>query len=335
MSALARWTRRFTDRHRENGLGNLTAWLARRLHFQNEDLLMASFRAHEFAIAAEVQSAPVRNIFNLLFLCAITVAILLNVPHNSPKGVSLYNHMASTLEQTVENAPELVKAAMPKPVSEFATEAAMSPAQLMNRWEPLITEASKQFGIPATWIRAVMHRESGGRMLLGEGRPITSRAGAMGLMQLMPGTYKEMRVQYRLGANPYDAHDNVIAGAAYLRWLHRRYGFPAMFAAYNDGPGHYEDHVQGGRALPAETKAYIEGITASIDRHGSGTATLTRPDGREITINKAAVRSIRKALPGEYAASVRSVISIGRKRQGVREDVATASAIIGVAHTNT
>jgi soluble lytic murein transglycosylase-like protein len=291
---------------------------------------MASFRAHEFAIAAEVQSAPVRNIFNLLFLCAITIAILLNVPHNSPKGVSLYNPMASTLEQTVEKA-----VAAPKPLSAFETEAAMSPAQLMNRWEPLIAEASKQFSIPAAWIRAVMHRESGGRTMLGEGRPITSRAGAMGLMQLMPGTYKEMRAEYRLGADPYNAHDNVIAGAAYLRWLHRRYGFPAMFAAYNDGPGHYEDHVQGGRELPAETKAYIAGITASIDHHGSSTATLTRPDGREITVSKAAVRSIRKALPGEYAASVRSVISIGRKRQGVREDVATASAIIGLGRANT
>ncbi len=144
-----------------------------------------------------------------------------------------------------------------------------------------------------------------------------------------------MRAEYRLGADPHNAHDNVIAGAAYLRWLHRRYGFPAMFAAYNDGPGHYEDHLQGGRDLPAETKAYIAGITASIVHRGAGTATLTRPDGRELTIDKAAVRSIRKALPGEYAASVRSVISVGRKRQGVREDVATASAIIGLGRTNT
>ncbi len=296
---------------------------------------MASSRAHEFAIAAEVQSAPVRNIFNLLFLCAITVAILLNVPRNSPKGISLYNHVASTLEQTVDKAPELVKAALPKPVSEFATESAMSSAQLMNRWDPLIAEAAKQFSIPAAWIRAVMHRESGGRTMLGEGRPIKSKAGAVGLMQLMPGTYKELRAQYRLGADPNNAHDNVIAGAAYLQWLHRRYGFPAMFAAYNDGPGHYEDHLQGNRALPAETKAYIQGITASIGRHGSGTATLTRPDGREIVVSKAAVRSIRKALPGEYAASVRAVISIGRKHQGVREDVATASAIIGLGRANT
>lgn len=296
---------------------------------------MASFRAHEFAIAAEVQSAPVRNIFNLLFLCAITVAILLNVPHNSPKGVSLYNHVASTLEQTVEQAPEIVKAAIPEPVPQFTAEAEMSPAQLMNRWEPLIAEAAKQFSIPAAWIRAVMHRESGGRTMLGEGRPMKSKSGAMGLMQVMAGTYKEMRAEYRLGADPYDAHDNVIAGAAYLRWLHKRYGFPAMFAAYNGGPGRYEDHLQGGRELPAETRAYVDGITASIDHRGPGTATLTRPDGREIAISKAAVRSIRKALPGEYAASVRSVISIGKKRQGVREDAATASAIIGLEHANT
>jgi soluble lytic murein transglycosylase-like protein len=290
---------------------------------------MASSRAHEFAIAAEVQSAPVRNIFNLLFLCAITIAILLNVPHNSPRGISLYNNVASTLEQTAEKA-----AATPKPVSAFAAESAMSSAQLMNRWDPLISQAAKQFSIPAAWIRAVMHRESGGRTMLGEGRPITSKAGAMGLMQVMSGTYEEMRAEYHLGANPYDAHDNVIAGAAYLRWLHRRYGFPAMFAAYNDGPGHYEDHLQDGRELPDETKAYIAGITAAIGRHGPGTATLTRPDGGEIIVSKASVRSIRTALPGEYAAGVRSVISIGRKRQGVREDVAAASAIIGLGRAN-
>jgi soluble lytic murein transglycosylase-like protein len=234
---------------------------------------MASFRAHEFAIAAEVRSAPVRNIFNLLFLCAVTVGVLLNVPHNSPKGVSLYNHVAATLERTVESAPAVVHvavAAIPvavsKPISQFRKEAAMTPAMLMKRWDPLIAEASKQFSIPADWIRAVMRRESGGRTMLREGRPIRSKAGAVGLMQLMPGTYKEMRVKHDLGADPSNPHDNVMAGAAYLRWLHRRYGFPAMFAAYNAGPGYYENHLQGVRALPAETQAYIQGITASLGR---------------------------------------------------------------------
>ncbi len=232
--------------------------------FKNEDLLMASFRAHEFAIAAEVQSAPVRNIFNLLFLCAVTVGVLLNVPHNSPKGVSLYRHVAATLERTVEKVPVVVAAVVPKPISEFRKEAAMSSAMLMKRWDPLITDAAKKLRMPAEWIRAVMRRESGGRTMLAEDKPIRSKAGAVGLMQLMPGTYAEMRAKHGLGNDPYNPRDNIIAGAAYLRWLHSRYGFPAMFAVYNFGPGHYEDHIQGERALPAETQAYIEGVTASL-----------------------------------------------------------------------
>ena len=240
---------------------------------------MASTRAHEFAIAAEVRSAPARNIFNLLILCAVTVCVLLNVPHNSPKGISLYNNVAATLERTLEKAPVVLPvvvpvmptmAALPKPISDFRKEAAMTPSMLMKRWDPLIAEAAKQFSIPAEWIRAVMRRESGGRTTI-HGRPIRSKAGAVGLMQLMPATYREMRIKHDLGADPANPHDNVMAGAAYLHMLHRRYGFPAMFAAYNAGPGYYEDHLQGARALPEETRAYIAGITASVGRHaGAG-----------------------------------------------------------------
>jgi membrane-bound lytic murein transglycosylase B len=239
---------------------------------RNEDLLMASTRAHEFAIAAEVHSAPVRNIFNLLLLCAVTVGVLLNVPHNSPKGVSLYNNVATTLERTVEKVPVVLPVvvpvmptmrAMPERISEFRKEAAMTPSMLMKRWDPMIAEAAKQFSIPADWIRAVMRRESGGRTTV-HGRPIKSKAGAVGLMQLMPATYREMRVKHALGSDPANPHDNIMAGAAYLHMLHQRYGFPAMFAAYNAGPGYYEDHLQGARALPAETRAYLAGITASV-----------------------------------------------------------------------
>jgi soluble lytic murein transglycosylase-like protein len=244
--------------------------------FEIEDLLMASFRAHEFAITADVGSAPARNIFSLLGLCAVTFAVLLNVPHNSPRGVSLYNHVATTIVQTVEKAPAAVAAVVPavpvvvpKPISQFRQEAAMSSAMLMKRWDPLIAEAARQFRLPAEWIRAVMRQESGGRTMLGENQPIRSKAGAMGLMQLMPGTYKEMRVEHSLGADPYNPHDNVMAGAAYLRQLRARYGFPAMFAAYNFGPGAFEGHLEGTRALPAETQAYIAGITASLGRRGS------------------------------------------------------------------
>jgi soluble lytic murein transglycosylase-like protein len=136
----------------------------------------------------------------------------------------------------------------------------------LGRWGALIDEASARFGIPVTWIRAVILQESGGRTSLTGNSPITSRAGAMGLMQLMPDTYREMRRQYALGSNPYDPHDNIIAGTAYLSWLRSRYGYPGLFAAYNHGPGNFERHLSTGQALPRETRDYLAAVTADVRR---------------------------------------------------------------------
>jgi soluble lytic murein transglycosylase-like protein len=135
-------------------------------------------------------------------------------------------------------------------------------AQSIADWRPYIADASARFGVPVAWIEQVMRAESGGRTSLG-GRPITSHAGAMGLMQLMPGTWAEMRSAYRLGSDPYDPHDNIIAGTAYLRLMHDRFGYPGMFAAYNAGPGRYAGHLATGRALPGETRAYLATVTGS------------------------------------------------------------------------
>lgn len=125
-----------------------------------------------------------------------------------------------------------------------------------DRWQPLITEASRRFGIPEAWIRAVMAAESGGEAIL-DGRPITSHAGAMGLMQVMPEAWAELRDRYGLGADPYDPHDNILAGTAYLRELYARYGYPDLFAAYNAGPARLDDHLANGRPLPDETLGYL------------------------------------------------------------------------------
>lgn len=116
-----------------------------------------------------------------------------------------------------------------------------------------IEEAARRFRIPAAWIRAVMHAESGGDV-----RAISS-AGAMGLMQIMPDTWAELRVRHRLGRNPYDPRDNILAGAAYLREMYDRYGSPGFLAAYNAGPGRYEEYLAG-RPLPAETRAYVAAL---------------------------------------------------------------------------
>ena len=116
-----------------------------------------------------------------------------------------------------------------------------------------------RFGVPAAWIERVMRAESGGRTMLA-GRPITSRAGAMGLMQLMPGTWAEMRSAHALGADPHDPRDNILAGAGYLRMMYDRFGYPGLFAAYNAGPARYARHRNTGRPLPEETVAYLAAV---------------------------------------------------------------------------
>ena len=135
-----------------------------------------------------------------------------------------------------------------------------APAERPSRNDPygaFIAEAAQRFGVPEAWIRAVMRVESAGDV-----RAISS-AGAMGLMQVMPATWAELRVRHRLDGNPYDPRDNILAGAAYLREMHDRYGSPGFLAAYNAGPGRYEEYLAG-RPLPAETRAYIAALAPVV-----------------------------------------------------------------------
>ena len=118
-----------------------------------------------------------------------------------------------------------------------------------------IAEASQRFGIPEHWIIAVLRAESAGDV-----RAISS-AGAIGLMQVMPDTWAGLRVRYTLGRDAYDPRANIMAGTAYLREMWDRYGnVGAMLAAYNAGPGRYDEHHATGRPLPAETRAYVAAL---------------------------------------------------------------------------
>jgi len=125
-------------------------------------------------------------------------------------------------------------------------------------WDDLVRQASEWNAIPATWVRAVLQAESAGDL------HAVSGAGAMGLMQLMPGTWKEVRRTLNLGADPFDPRDNIVAGATYLRWLHDRYGDVGFLAAYNAGPARYDDHLATGRPLPAETVSYVASVARMI-----------------------------------------------------------------------
>ncbi|RUX28582.1 lytic transglycosylase domain-containing protein [Mesorhizobium sp. M2A.F.Ca.ET.042.01.1.1] len=130
-----------------------------------------------------------------------------------------------------------------------------------------VAEASKRFGVPSAWIRAVMNQESAGDV-----RAVSS-AGARGLMQIMPDTWQELRARWSLGRDPFDPRDNILAGTAYLRELHDRFGSPGFLAAYNAGPGRYEAYLSG-RPLPAETRAYVAALAPLI---GGETLTGSTP----------------------------------------------------------
>ena len=150
----------------------------------------------------------------------------------------------------------------------FAAVVAASPASPASadeiaRWAPHIAEASTRFEVPTSWIAHVMRAESQGRTEL-NGRPIRSAKGAMGLMQLMPGTWAEMRDKLGLGKDPDNPRDNIVAGTYYLRLLYDRFGYPGLFAAYNAGPARYEKYLAGVQSLPAETRGYLAQVAAGV-----------------------------------------------------------------------
>lgn len=215
-----------------------------------------------FSPACPLQRAALVTCFVLLAANASAAA----KPHT--KDLPRNHH--STVSAKPLNARPI--AAKPKSAqSPFAQEAGMNAPKLIERWKPIIDQASKRMGMPADWIRAVVLVESGGRTMMAENKPITSSMGAMGLMQLMPDTWREMQQIYRLGNDPYDPHDNIMAGAAYLRSLYWEYGYPGLFAAYNDGPGMIEAHRRLAQLLPPATAQYMLDI-AAILRGGSPTS---------------------------------------------------------------
>lgn len=132
-----------------------------------------------------------------------------------------------------------------------------------DRFGRFVAEAALRFGIPPSWIKAVMQAESRGAV------HAVSPKGAMGLMQIMPRTWAGLRSRYRLGADPFDPRDNILAGAAYLRELYDRYGAAGFLAAYNAGPSRYEAHLASGRPLPAQTQTYVAALAPLLREDGS------------------------------------------------------------------
>lgn len=147
---------------------------------------------------------------------------------------------------------------------------------LVSPYVGIINEAAKQYGIPASYIAAIIEQESGGRPRAGSG------AGAKGLMQLLDGTFTEVRSRSLtikadgaertvsaaknaagtdLPADIYDPEANIYAGTQYITQQIQTFGFfPIALAAYNAGPGNVQYY---GNAVPpfTETIQYVYRIT--------------------------------------------------------------------------
>jgi soluble lytic murein transglycosylase-like protein len=195
--------------------------------------------------------------------------LLLEKPVNNPQGKSHARATAGSIAWLgkLRTLPRVIAAIAPfmceVAVSAFPESRARAQiaarSEAVDRFAKLIEEASGRFAVPARWIRAVMRVGSGG-----DEHAISSR-GAMGLMQLMPGTWVELSVRYGLGVDPFDAHDNIIAGTAYLKDMHDRFGSAGFLAAYHAGPARYEQHLATGQPLPQETIAYVWAVTPLLD----------------------------------------------------------------------
>jgi membrane-bound lytic murein transglycosylase B len=182
-----------------------------------------------------------------------------------------------------------------------------------------VDEASRRFGVPVQWIRSVLSVESAGDVRA------RSSKGAIGLMQIMPETWADLRLRYGLGNDPYDPRDNILAGTAYLRELHDRYGSPGFLAAYNAGPARYEEHLAG-RPLLAETRAYLDKLAPVVgsDIAVSSTVASLRPSaGALFVVRSDSSETTSRVQPGHVpnrapiAGSVRDLSAIVPQATGL------------------
>ncbi|MGH7047224.1 MAG: lytic transglycosylase domain-containing protein [Stellaceae bacterium] len=155
-------------------------------------------------------------------------------------------------------------------------------------WGPYIRQAAARYGVPEQWIRAVMQQESGGQ------EQAVSPVGAMGLMQIMPGTYATLQQRYGLGDDPYEPRDNIFAGAAYIREMYDEFGSPGFLAAYNAGPDRVESYLAGTADLPDETVHYLAAVAPNLG------------DSLPLSGPLATYAAARSSGAGRYRASVAS-----------------------------
>ncbi|MBD3221718.1 transglycosylase SLT domain-containing protein [bacterium] len=185
-----------------------------------------------------------------------------------PELPALHRRGLSTYQQEAVTRPspdELVR------LRHLAGEVGGAAADTLDRFQDDLVAAAREHELDPALLLAVTVRESAG-----DPRAVSPR-GAQGLMQLMPGTAREVGV-----ADPFDPADNLRGGARYLARMLDRYDgdVDLALAAYNAGPGTVD---RAGRAVPAypETIQYVERVTSLARRLGARSGTDLVTSARE------------------------------------------------------
>jgi len=162
--------------------------------------------------------------------------------------------------------------------------------EIYRRYQSAIDRASAETGIPKEVIIVMIYYESGGNPRA------VSRAGARGLMQLMPRTARALGVQ-----NVFNPEENIMAGARYLRQLLDRYNnnLSLALAAYNAGPGRVRNRIP---RIP-ETQRYVRNIQAILKLY----------DRTDSALSSFQMDSANETNPRLVSKDIRSVKSVPKR----------------------
>ncbi len=181
---------------------------------------------------------------------ALASSIVFGACASSLQAASIYAGLSADGRLVVAEQPARGLRFFDRSALRGAASPPHSPASAAARWRPLMQQVAEEVGIDVALLQAVVSQESA--FIPGAVSP----AGAVGLMQLMPGTARRFGVRDR-----FDPEQNLRGGARYLVWLldHFNQDLELALAAYNAGEGSVRRH--GNRVPPfAETQAYVRAV---------------------------------------------------------------------------